>query len=422
MHHFSYTNGQLHCEEVSVEKLAAAVGTPFYLYSTATLTRHFQAFDTSFSGREHLVCFAVKACSNLGILNLLARLGAGADIVSGGELYRALKAGIQPGKIVFSGVGKTSGEIREALFAGILMFNVESSQELDRIQNVAEELGTVARIAFRVNPDIDARTHRYISTGLAENKFGLPVAEAREQYRRAAGMKNIEVAGISCHIGSQVTQLGPFADALGLVRQFIEELMAEGIAIDYLDMGGGVGITYENEEPPHPREYAQALAAGLDGLNCTLIFEPGRVITGNAGILVTEVQYTKTNAADQGEKRFIIVDAAMNDLSRPSLYGAYHEILPVVQGTGDKQTVDIVGPVCESGDFLAKERQLGPVAQGDLLAVMSCGAYGFSMSSNYNSRPRVAEVLVDGSGYHIVRKREDYDDLIRGETLMEPKP
>jgi diaminopimelate decarboxylase len=417
MHHFTYKNDVLCCEDVSVERIADQVGTPFYLYSTATLKRHFDAFDSGFSSVDHLVCFAVKACSNIGILNLFAKMGSGADIVSGGELFRAMKAGIDPGKIIYSGVGKTTAEIREALYAGILMFNVESPQELDRLQAVAAELGTTARIAFRINPDVDPRTHAYISTGLAKNKFGVPVDEALGEYMRASKMENIEIMGVSCHIGSQLTQVEPFVEALKKIKLFIQRLADKGITIKYLDLGGGVGITYDDEQPPHPHEYAEAVKAELADLSCTLVLEPGRVITGNAGILVTEVQYTKVNSGGEKEKRFVIVDAAMNDLTRPSLYGAYHKIIPVREGGNGEQMVDIVGPICETGDFMARDRMMPEVAQGDLLAIMSCGAYGFSMSSNYNSRPRAAEVLVSGGQFQVIRYREEYEDLLRGESL-----
>ncbi len=402
---------------MSVEKIAEQVGTPFYLYSTATLKRHFQAFDSGFDDMEHLTCFAVKACSNIAILNLFSKMGGGADIVSGGELFRAMKAGIDPGKIIYSGVGKSVAEMREALFAGILMFNVESAQELDRLQSVAAELGTRARVAFRINPDVDPKTHAYISTGLAKNKFGIPVDEALQEYRRASEMENIEIIGVSCHIGSQLTRIDPFVEALRKLKAFVGRLAEQGISIRYLDLGGGVGITYDEEQPPHPRDYAAAIKAELDELDCCLILEPGRVITGNAGILVTEVQYTKVNTGGERKKYFVIVDAAMNDLTRPSLYGAYHEIKTVREKGAPSRPVDIVGPICETGDFMARDRMMPEVAQGDLLAIMSSGAYGFSMASNYNSRPRAAEVLVSGEQFQVIRYREEYEDLLRGESL-----
>lgn len=419
MHHFEYIHNELYCEDVPVREIAARVGTPFYLYSQATLDRHFQAFDSAFTGLDHLTCFAVKACSNIAILNLFARLGGGADIVSGGELFRALKAGIQPEKIIYSGVGKTEAEMEQALEAGILMFNVESPQELDRLQNKAVAMDKHAPVAFRVNPDVDPQTHAYISTGLAKNKFGIPVEDALLEYRRAREMDGIELKGISCHIGSQLTRIDPFIEALRKLKNFIGRLEREGITITHLDLGGGVGITYADEKPPHPDDYAGAIKDELGDLQCTLVLEPGRVISGNAGILVTEVQYTKVNTGGEQEKHFVIVDAAMNDLTRPSLYGAYHEIVPVLKVTGEKQMVDIVGPICETGDFMARDRNLSRVKQGDLLAIMSSGAYGFTMASNYNSRPRAAEVLVNGSGFDVIRSRESYEDLIRGESLAE---
>ena len=418
MHHFHYTNNELYCENVPVSEITAKLGTPLYLYSRATLMRHFQAFDNGFSDIGHLTCFAVKSCSNLAILQQFAAMGAGADIVSGGELFRALKAGIDPKKIIYSGVGKTEAEIREALFADILLFNVESPQELDRLQKLAAELGTTAPVSFRINPDVDPKTHAYISTGLAKNKFGIPVDEALEEYIRAHAMNNVEILGVSCHIGSQLTQIEPFLEALNKVKNFVGRLQEKGIDIRYLDLGGGLGITYNDEEPPPPQAYAEAIIKEMQNMDCTLILEPGRVIVGNAGILLTEVQYTKVNSGGEKEKRFVIVDAAMNDLARPTLYGAYHEIQPVKQTDAPLQMVDVVGPICETGDFMARDRKLPQVRQGDLLAIMSSGAYGFTMSSNYNSRPRAAEVLIDDDEVHIIRRREDYDDLIQGEVLL----
>ena len=418
MHHFQYRNKQLYCEDVPVAKIAAQLGTPLYLYSRAALKRHFHAFDGSFDNIRHLTCFAVKACSNISILRQFTGMGGGADIVSGGELFRALKAGIDPKKIIYSGVGKTVAEMREALFADILLFNVESPGELDRLQQVATELGATAPIAFRINPDVDPKTHAYISTGLAKNKFGIPVDEAFGEYCRAREMANIDILGVSCHIGSQLTELEPFIEALTKVKAFIGRLQDAGISVKYLDLGGGLGITYDDEKPPLPRDYAEAVLHEMEGLDCALILEPGRVIVGNAGILVTEIQYTKVNSGGEKEKRFVIIDAAMNDLTRPALYGAFHEILPVRETGGKSRTVDVVGPICETGDFMARDRQLPEIRQGELLAIMSSGAYGFSMSSNYNSRPRAAEALVDGDQVHIIRRREDYDDLIRGEVLL----
>lgn len=419
MHHFQYKNNELFCEDVPVTKIAASVGTPFYLYSAATLIRHFEAFDNAFDGTDHLTCFAVKACSNIAVLNMFARQGGGADIVSGGELFRAMTAGVPAERIIYSGVGKTGAELKQALEAGILMFNVESPQELDRLQKTAVELGKTAPVAFRVNPDVDPQTHAYISTGLAKNKFGIPVEEAFKEYIRARDMEGIELRGVSCHIGSQLTRIAPFIEALRKLKDFVGRLEQKGISISCLDLGGGVGITYADEQPPHPQDYARAIKEELGDMNCTLILEPGRVIAGNAGILVTEVQYTKVNTGGEQDKHFVIVDAAMNDLTRPSLYGAYHEIQPVTPVEGETQMVDIVGPICETGDFMARDRSLPRVSQGDLLAIMSSGAYGFTMSSNYNSRPRAAEVLVRGDKFHIIRARENVEDLIRGETLLE---
>ena len=419
MHHFHFRNHELHCEEVLIRDIVRQVGTPLYVYSEATLTRHFQAFDSGFADVPHLTCFAVKACSNIAVLNLFAGMGGGTDIVSGGELFRALTAGIPANRIIYSGVGKTAAELREALRAGILMINIESPQELDRVQQVAAELGVVAPVAFRVNPDVDPKTHAYISTGLAKNKFGIPVTEAFADYLRARSMPNISIQGVSCHIGSQLTQIAPFLEALRKLKDFMARLASEGITLRYLDLGGGVGITYADEQPPHPHEYAKAIMAELGDTGCTLILEPGRVIVGNAAILVTEVQYTKVNTGGEKPKRFVVADAAMNDLTRPSLYGAYHEIVPVSATNAAPQMVDIVGPICETGDFMARDRMLPPVRQGDLLAIMSCGAYGFSMSSNYTSRPRAAEVLVRGDRFQVIRGRESYADLIRGEVIPE---
>ncbi|MDH5297927.1 MAG: diaminopimelate decarboxylase [Desulfobulbaceae bacterium] len=415
MHHFNYRNSQLHAESVAVSAIAESMGTPFYLYSHATLSQHFKAFDNAFGDIPHLTCFAVKSCSNLALLRLFASLGGGADIVSGGELFRALKAGVEPKKIVYSGVGKTAEELSQGLDAGILMFNVESEQELETLQAVAAAKGVKAPVSFRVNPDVDPKTHAYISTGLAKNKFGIAIDQALAVYQRASGMANIEIKGVSCHIGSQLTQAEPFVESLRKVKGFIARLTEAGIAITHLDLGGGLGITYDTEEPPHPEAYAAAIKAEMGDLNCTLILEPGRVIVGNAGILVTRVLYTKSNSA----KKFVIVDAGMNDLARPSLYGAYHAILPVDQERRARVKADVVGPICETGDFLARDKEVPDCEAGDLLAVMSAGAYGFSMSSNYNSRPRVAEVLVKDDAIHLIRQRETFDDLIRGETIPE---
>ncbi len=413
MHHFQYRNNELYCEDVPVSRIAKDLGTPFYLYSYATLRQHFRAFDDAFSDVPHLTCFAMKSNSNLAILKLFALEGGGVDIVSGGELYRALKAGIDPMKIVYSGVGKTSEEMEFALQSRILMFNVESSQEILLLNEIAGRMGKKAGISIRVNPDIDPQTHPYISTGLRENKFGIDIRKALEEYTRVSGMKNLTVSGVSCHIGSQLTRLSPFVDALKKLKELMGKLKEIGMDVSYLDLGGGLGITYDQEEPPHPREYAKAIQDELGIRDVTVILEPGRVIVGNAGILVTRVLYTKTTP----EKSFIIVDAAMNDLIRPSLYGSFHGIEPV-RATGRKKIkADVVGPICESSDFLAKDREMDSCETGDLLAVMSAGAYGFSMSSNYNSRPRIAEVMGKGDTYHVIRTRETYEDLVRGETI-----
>ena len=416
MHLFQYRRDQLFCEDIPVKKIAEEVGTPFYLYSFNTLSNHFKAFDDAFSPIPHITCFSLKSNSNLGILSIFAGLGGGADIMSGGELYRALKAGFSPKKITYAGPGKTTEEIEYALKNDILMFNLESSQEAECINKVAGKLGKKARIAFRVNPDVDPRTHPYISTGLKENKFGINIKKAMEEFKRANAMKNLDVAGVHEHIGSQITKIKPFTDTVKRVKEFIKELKEEGINIRYFDMGGGLGITYKDEKPPHPRELAKAVIPILNDLDCTFIFEPGRVIVGNAGILVSKVLYTKKS----GDKNFVIVDAAMNDLIRPSLYGSYQEIIPVLKKRGAGSiVVDVVGPICESGDFLAKKRKVQVLRQGDLIAVMSAGAYGFTMSSNYNSRLRVPEVIVRGEKFCIARKRETYKDLVRGERRLE---
>ena len=413
MNHFEYKNKSLHCEDVDISEIAAQVGTPFYLYSKATLTRHFVAFDAAFSG-DHITCFATKSCSNIGIMNLFAKLDGGADIVSGGELFRALKAGIDPKKIVYSGVGKTRDELKYGLESGILMFNVESRQELLALQDVAAKLDVMAPVSFRVNPDVDPKTHAYISTGLAKNKFGIPIETALAVYQEAEALANINIIGVSCHIGSQLTDVSPFVESLQKVKIFVGNLRDAGLKIKYIDLGGGLGITYDDETPPEPAVYAKALEEELGDSGCTLILEPGRVLVGNAGILVTKVLYTK-----QGGKKFTIVDAGMNDLARPSLYGAYHKIVPVAEYGQGTELGDVVGPICETGDFLAKESEVPVSKSDDLLAVMSAGAYGFTMSSNYNSRPRVAEVLVDGDTVHVIRKRETFEMLIAGESIPE---
>lgn len=414
MHDFHYRNGELCCEGVPVGAIAQRIGTPFYLYSSNTLTSHFRAFDSAFAGVPHLICFALKSNSNSAVLRLLGQEGAGADIVSGGELFRALRAGIDPRKIVYAGVGKRRDEIEYALKVGILMFNVESGEELIALDRAARDMHTVARIALRVNPDIDPRTHAYISTGLKESKFGIPIEQALESYQTAKGLPNIKVVGVHQHIGSQITEVRPFVDALEKLTGFVKELRSAGMDIQYINIGGGLGITYKDETPPLPKDVARAVQPLLKDSGCTVVMEPGRAIVGNAGILVTSALYHK----ETGEKRFLIVDAGMNDLIRPSLYEAYHDILPVAEPAAPEKAVyDVVGPICESGDFLARDREMPRVEQGGLLAVMGAGAYGFSMSSNYNSRPHVAEVLVKGGEYYVVRERETYSDLIRGEKI-----
>ncbi|MEA3385827.1 MAG: diaminopimelate decarboxylase [Thermodesulfobacteriota bacterium] len=413
MNHFNYKNKELYCENVPVKEIAGKVKTPFYLYSSATLTRHFNVFHRAFSKHPHLICFAVKANSNLTVLNLLGKLGAGADIVSGGELHRALKAGIPADRIVYSGVGKTEKEIRKAAKADILMFNVESMDELDAISRQARCLKCRVRVSFRVNPDVDPDTHPYISTGLKKNKFGLPMSQALEAYKIASDRDELEVVGIDCHIGSQLIRVEPFVDAIGRIMSLLQELEGFGIRLKFIDVGGGLGIRYHNEIPPEPDAYAKALLSEIKDLPHCLIIEPGRSIVGNAGILITKILYTK----DTEEKRFYIVDAAMNDLARPSLYEAYHEILPVIKTDTHLHPADVVGPICETGDFLARERPMPDLNQGSLLAVMSAGAYGFTMSSNYNSRPRVSEVMVKDDQFRVIRKRETYASLLRGETI-----
>ncbi len=415
MHSFTYHGDDLYCEDVPLHVIASEIGTPFYLYSRKTLEDHFRVFDGAFERIPHLTCYSVKANSNLGVLKVFADLGAGVDVVSGGEIFRAVTAGISPQKIVYSGVGKSRQELEYALNTDILMFNVESSQELELLGAVAQSAGRKARIALRINPDIDPKTHPYISTGLKKNKFGIKIEEALQAYTRAVTTTHFEIAGVACHIGSQITEVSPFVDTLRRVKQFVQKLSTQGIRIEYLDLGGGLGITYEDEQPPHPSEYADAIIREMDGLPCTLILEPGRVIVGNAGILVTKVLYTKQT----DEKKFVVVDAAMNDLVRPSLYEAYHDIQPVAKRQGPQVTADIVGPICETGDFIARQREVPEFVSGDCIAVMSAGAYGFSMSSNYNSRPRVPEVLVDNTRYFVVRRRESYEDLVRLETVPE---
>ncbi len=408
MDYFEYRDGELWAEAVRVKDLAERYGTPLYVYSKKTIERHYKAFDTALGKLDHLICFSVKANSNVNFLRLLGGLGAGVDIVSGGELHRALTAGIDPRKIVFSGVGKQEHEIREALTADILMFNVESAQELEHIGCIAAEMNTLARVSIRINPDVDPKTHPYISTGLKQNKFGLDVLEATGAYLMARETPSLEPVGMDCHIGSQLTQINPFVEALEKLLAFADQLQASGIDLRYLDLGGGLGITYEEESPPLPSDLGRAIADTLAGRDLTVILEPGRAIAGNAGILVTRVLYTKNTQA----KNFIIADAAMNDLVRPSLYGAYHRIGEVNRKGRTPVVVNVVGPICESSDFLAKDRLLAAMEPGEYLAVFSAGAYGFSMSSQYNSRPRAAEVIVEGDRTTLARKRETYMDLI----------
>lgn len=415
MHDFQYRNGELYCEDVPLSRIAKEVGTPCYVYSHHTLVRHFRVYDGAFKNIPHIVAFAMKANSNLAVLRLMAKEGSGVDIVSGGELFRALKAGVPASKIVFAGVGKKSEEIREALKADILMFNVESSAELQAINEVAASMGVKARVALRINPDIDPKTHPYISTGLKKSKFGIAADRAIEEFKNAAAFSHIKVVGLHAHIGSQLTQVTPFVESLKKVLTMVQTLAEQGISLRYVNIGGGLGITYSDETPPEPKDLAEAISPLVRDLKCVLIMEPGRVIVGNAGVMLTKVLYAKEGEA----KRFLIVDAAMNDLIRPSLYDAYHDIRPVYEKVahGEKKTVDVVGPVCESGDFLAKDRVMPAMGSGELMAVMSAGAYGFVMSSNYNSRPRVPEVLVHEGQYHVIRSRESYEDLIRGEQV-----
>ena len=415
MNCFEYKEGELHCEALPVERIAQEVGTPFYLYSYQTLVKHFTVFNQAFDQIPHLVCFSAKANSNIALLRLFVNLGGGVDVVSDGELYRALQAGADPKKIVFSGVGKRVDEIEYALRSGILMFNVESIQELQKINEVAGRIGKKAPIAIRVNPDIDPKTHPYISTGLKKNKFGIDIHMAPKAYQLASQLPHVQIVGIDCHIGSQLVEVDPIVEALRKLKRLVETLRKEGMEIRQVDLGGGLGITYEDEEPPHPVEYASTILEEIKGFDCTLILEPGRVIVGNAGILVTRVLYTKENEA----KKFVIVDAGMNDLVRPSYYGSFHQILPVRSESREEIIADVVGPICESSDFLAKDRKIQRLQAGDLVAVMSAGAYGFSMSTNYNSRRKVAEVLVRDEQIYVIRQRESYEDLIRGEKIPE---
>jgi diaminopimelate decarboxylase len=420
VNHFERKHGALLAEDVPMEELAERFGTPLYVYSTATLTRHWKVLHRSLAGLRHVVCYAVKANSNLAVLSLFARLGSGFDIVSGGELFRVLKAGGDARKVVFSGVGKTDEEIAFALEAGVRVLNVESAPELARISIVARRMGRRAPIALRVNPDVDPKTHPYISTGLRDNKFGVSVDDARRLYALAAKDPALEVRGIACHIGSQITTVQPFLDAIDRVLALAKELEGQGIRMSHVDVGGGLGITYKDEDPPHPDEYGAAIRRALGRFPGEVFLEPGRVLVGNAGILVTRVLYVKRS----GRKTFVVVDAAMNDLVRPSYYGAHHEIEPAgAPRPGAREIVaDVVGPICESSDFLARRRRMPEPHPGDLLVVRSAGAYGFTMSSNYNTRPRAAEVLVDGDRVHVARRRETWVDLVRGErTLATPR-
>lgn len=415
MDHFEYRDNRLFAEDVALATIAEQVGTPCYVYSRATLERHWQAFDRALSGHDHLVCYAVKANSNLAVLQVLAALGSGFDIVSGGELERVLRAGGEPSKIVFSGVGKKAEEMQRALEIGIRCFNVESRSELQRLNDVAGKCGKNAPVSLRVNPDVDAKTHPYISTGLRDNKFGIAIDQSLEVFQAAADCPNLHITGVDCHIGSQLTALEPFVDSLRRMLVLVERLHAVGIELQHIDLGGGLGIRYsETDNPPQPAQYAQAVLEQLGDWPLEILIEPGRAIAGNAGVLLTRVEYIKQTES----RNFAIVDAAMNDLARPALYDAWHDIVPVQTRPGETTVYDIVGPVCETGDFLGKDRALN-LAEGDLLAVRAAGAYGFTMSSNYNSRPRAAEVMVDGSKFHIVRERETLDHLLAGEHLLD---
>ncbi|MCG6872097.1 MAG: diaminopimelate decarboxylase [Gammaproteobacteria bacterium] len=420
MDHFEYRDGLLYAEDVPLPRIADNCGTPCFVYSRATLERHWRVYDEAFADYPHLICYAVKANANLGVLDVLARLGSGFDIVSGGELGRVLQARGEPGKVIFSGVGKHPEEMRAALAAGIFCFNVESAQELEQLAELARETGTPAPVALRVNPEVDVRTHPYIATGLRENKFGVTVDEARVLYRKAAASPHLVVRGIACHIGSQLVDLDPLLDALNRLLDLVAELEREQKpGFSHLDMGGGLGVRYRDETPPAPADYARALVELLRerGSSLRLLVEPGRSIAGNAGVLLTRVRYLKQQAA----KNFAVVDAGMNDLARPSLYDAWHDIVPVVPRSGEARAWDVVGPVCESGDFLGRDREL-VLEAGDLVAVRTAGAYGFTMSSNYNSRPRAAEVMVDGDRWHLVRERERFEDLVRGEKRLPDEP
>jgi diaminopimelate decarboxylase len=413
MHYFEYKKGELFCEDVPIAEIAGATGTPVYVYSYKTLERHFNVFDDAFKGTPHITCYSCKANSNLAILRTMGRLGGGTDIVSGGELRRALQAGIPSRKIVFSGVGKTEDEIRSAIKAGILMINVESGGELAAIRKVARKLKTRVPLSVRVNPQIDAKTHPYITTGLKKNKFGVLWDDAHALYGQMREDPYLEPVGISSHIGSQILELGPFVEAVRSLKNMVAQLWAEGTPLRYMDIGGGLGITYRDELPPEPKAYGKVIENELKGTDLTVILEPGRVLVGNSGILVTRLLYRKIGS----EKSFYIVDGAMNDLVRPAFYDAYHEIIPVNENPGKRLKADIVGPICESGDFFAKDREMADLEPGELIAILGAGAYGFSMSSNYNSRRRAAEVLVRDGEFFVIRKRETFKDLIRGEFI-----
>ncbi|HQB37896.1 MAG TPA: diaminopimelate decarboxylase [Deltaproteobacteria bacterium] len=413
MNHFQYKGDELFAEDVSIREIVAKVGSPVYIYSLATLERHFKVFDDAFAAMPHTICYSVKANSTQSVLKTFIRLGGGVDIVSGGELYRALRAGVDPQKVVYSGVGKKNEEIEYALNSGILMFNVESEQELTRISEIASRLGKKAGIAIRVNPDVDPGTHPYITTGLKNAKFGITIDRAMAEYVRAASLPGIEVLGIDMHIGSQLTKVAPFVDSIEKLKLMIARLRTQGIDLRYFDCGGGLGIQYNDEEPPMPADYGREIVNATRELGLHLLFEPGRNLVGNAGILVGTCLYTK----QRDDKNFIMIDAGMNDLARPALYGSFHGVRPVVKDQDGMIVADIVGPICESGDFLVKDREVPMFRQGDLVAFMSAGAYGFAMSSSYNSRPRVAEVMVSGDRFEVVRERETMEDLIRGERV-----
>lgn len=413
MHYFNVIDGCLYCEEVKVADVCESVGTPFYLYSKRTFCEHYQKLDAAFADMKRLICYSVKSCSNVAILKTLAKLGCGADIVSGGELYRALTAGIDPKKIVYSGVGKTDQELAEAIEAGILMFNVESPQESEAINEIAGRMGKTAGIALRVNPDVDAHTHEKITTGKAENKFGIPLTDALAEYKKAARLPNVKILGVDCHIGSQILTPEPYVESIAALRALIFQLADEEIKLQYLNIGGGLGIIYQDEQPSTAANFRKEIDHLVKDLPVTLVMEPGRFISGNAGALITKVLFVKQTRS----KKFVIVDSGMNDLIRPTLYGAYHAITPIAPKAGETQIADVVGPVCESGDFFAKDRPMPDLYRGDCVAVMSAGAYGAAMSSNYNSRPKCAEVLVEGASFKIIRRRQTYADMA-GEEIF----